>query len=431
LETDRYHFFGPFCLDTVNRSLLRDGKAVSIQPKAYEVLLMLVQNSGRTVSRDELMNAIWGLHVSEGVLSFQINQLRKALNDTVSNPQYIQTIPKHGFRFITTVTFSSNGYAGPERNQESLAPAVGEAGGQNGKQKSVGYEQYVELPTPLQDSNGNIIRAAQVVRDTSLSVDQVEETKAFGGHLLHVITCCSIYAGLYAVGLVAEIAYEFDKYGKAAVLAALAVYAWIFISSLTGFNVAYKLTRKGSSVGLFVSLLIFFLAAILLFAGACWFLPSVPITQARFQTYTAEAAYLKSILYFLLLVPFYMLVPFHFVIAMQKQMERDGRPQVLKTLTGSHPIVYPKGSFYLRPWLLLLMLSIIIATTFFLHSNLFDNLSLSTYTNLFSVLMHVRLILYFALGLTCLAWYYQALNDIKLKCLEGNPVAEPSQSNRI
>lgn len=98
-----YYEFEPFILDTNSQCLIRDEKHISLQPKTYAVLLYLIQNAGRTVSRDELMEAVWGLSISEGVLSFQINLLRKQLGDAASSPKYIQTITKRGFQFIASV----------------------------------------------------------------------------------------------------------------------------------------------------------------------------------------------------------------------------------------------------------------------------------------------------------------------------------------
>jgi hypothetical protein len=281
----------------------------------------------------------------------------------------------------------------------------------------VNYGRPVEPSSQSHGPNQITIQPEKTDHDSKLVDDQSRRRKAFGGHLLYVLACCAIYAGLFAVGLVAEIAYEFDRYGKTSLVVAFVIYLSVFVSSLTGFTVIYKFTRKGRSLGLFISFLIFLASATLVFAGACLFLPSVHVTQARFQTYTAQAAYLKTIIYFLLLVPFFLLAPFHFIVAVQKEMESNDRRRVLKMLTGGSLIVYPKGSFYVRPWVLLVMWSVMIATAFFLHSNLFNNLIPSTYMNLFSILIYVRLILYLFLGLTCLTWYYQALNDINYKCL--------------
>src|SRR3712207_7197725 len=77
--------FGPFRLDPVKRRLLRDGEPVPLTPKAFETLLALVQQSGRTVEKDELMRRVWpGAVVEENNLNQNITALRKCLGDSRS-----------------------------------------------------------------------------------------------------------------------------------------------------------------------------------------------------------------------------------------------------------------------------------------------------------------------------------------------------------
>src|ERR1043165_100168 len=102
LSTKNYEF-GPFLLDTHGQCLIRGDEQIQLQPKAFQVLLHLVQNAGHTVSRDELITEIWGLSISDGVLNFQISQIRKVLGDMPAHPQYIKTITKRGFQFIAPV----------------------------------------------------------------------------------------------------------------------------------------------------------------------------------------------------------------------------------------------------------------------------------------------------------------------------------------
>lgn len=89
------------------------------------MLLLLIQHRERVVSKDELLDAVWGLNVSEGVIGFQINQLRKALNDNAAQPQYIQTIAKRGFKFIAEVKELKDGQPQPlNGNNRSPAAAI-------------------------------------------------------------------------------------------------------------------------------------------------------------------------------------------------------------------------------------------------------------------------------------------------------------------
>jgi DNA-binding winged helix-turn-helix (wHTH) protein len=95
--SDAYEFGG--CrLDVQRRVLTRDGAPVSLAPKTFELLLLLVQADGRALSKKQLMTALWpDTFVDEANLSFQISALRKGLGDGASH--WIETIPKHGYRF--------------------------------------------------------------------------------------------------------------------------------------------------------------------------------------------------------------------------------------------------------------------------------------------------------------------------------------------
>jgi DNA-binding winged helix-turn-helix (wHTH) protein len=96
--------FGLFRLDTAEHTLLRDGHAVSLTPKAYEVLLALVRRAGHIVEKDELMRDIWAdAFVEEGNLTHHIFTLRKALGEGSNGREYIETIPRRGYRFVSPV----------------------------------------------------------------------------------------------------------------------------------------------------------------------------------------------------------------------------------------------------------------------------------------------------------------------------------------
>ena len=96
--------FGPFKLDPEKPCLWRDGELVSLSPKAVETLLVLVQHNGRLVERAQLMNAIWpDTFVEDGNLNFNVSVLRKALGTDEAGEQYIQTVPRHGYRFNADV----------------------------------------------------------------------------------------------------------------------------------------------------------------------------------------------------------------------------------------------------------------------------------------------------------------------------------------
>lgn len=84
--------------------LERAGKPISVEPKAYAVLVVLLQQAGDVVGKDTLLDAAWGhRHVTPGVLTRVISQLRHALGDCASRPRYIATVYSLGYRFIGEV----------------------------------------------------------------------------------------------------------------------------------------------------------------------------------------------------------------------------------------------------------------------------------------------------------------------------------------
>jgi DNA-binding winged helix-turn-helix (wHTH) protein len=96
--------FGPFRMDLEERVLMRDQEAITLSPKAFETLLVLVQHSERVVLKDDLMKTLWpDTFVEESNLSQHIFQLRKALGDRAHDPEYIVTVPGRGYRFAHKV----------------------------------------------------------------------------------------------------------------------------------------------------------------------------------------------------------------------------------------------------------------------------------------------------------------------------------------
>src|SRR5215207_10210485 len=92
-----YEFDG-FALDPNERTLTINGVPVHLPAKEFDTLLFLVEHSGRAVSKEEMMSAIWGdAFVEESNIAKQISRLRKLLNN--GGKELIETIPKHGYRF--------------------------------------------------------------------------------------------------------------------------------------------------------------------------------------------------------------------------------------------------------------------------------------------------------------------------------------------
>ena len=105
LQSQRLYEFGPYRLDTAEKLLLRDGKPLSITPKAFETLVALVERSGHLVEKEELMKMVWSdAYVEESNLTNNVAVIRKLLGRGKSGQNYIETVPKRGYRFTAPVT---------------------------------------------------------------------------------------------------------------------------------------------------------------------------------------------------------------------------------------------------------------------------------------------------------------------------------------
>ena len=116
--------FGPFRLDVAERRLLREGRVVPLQDKLFDMLVMLVRNAGRLLEKDAIMRTVWpDAHVEETNLPHSISMLRKVLDDGLGS-QYVETIPKHGYRFVAQVRECEKPRHLPEGHGQRAKPAV-------------------------------------------------------------------------------------------------------------------------------------------------------------------------------------------------------------------------------------------------------------------------------------------------------------------
>ena len=102
--------FGDFEFDLLSGKLFRGGRPVKIQPQPLRVLAVLLERAGETVSRESLRARVWGdatfVEFDQG-LNYCIRQIRVALRDGASEPVYIETLPKQGYRFIAPIEIST------------------------------------------------------------------------------------------------------------------------------------------------------------------------------------------------------------------------------------------------------------------------------------------------------------------------------------
>lgn len=117
--------FDDFVLDAERRVLLRDGRPVALTPKAFDTLLALVKRSGRLVSKDELLGAVWpDTFIEEATLAQNVFTVRKALGARADGGAYIETVPRHGYRFAVAVRELAGAAIARESSPQAPQPAA-------------------------------------------------------------------------------------------------------------------------------------------------------------------------------------------------------------------------------------------------------------------------------------------------------------------
>jgi len=103
-QPKHFYEFGPFRLVPSERQLLRDNRPVPLTPKTFDLLVVLVENSGHLIEKAELLKRIWpDSFVEEANLSVNMSALRRALGEDSNDPQFVETVPRHGYRFVAEV----------------------------------------------------------------------------------------------------------------------------------------------------------------------------------------------------------------------------------------------------------------------------------------------------------------------------------------
>jgi TolB-like protein/Tfp pilus assembly protein PilF len=142
--------FGPFELDAANGELRKAGVSLKIHPQPLQVLLLLVEHSGQTVTRGEIQRCLWGDNTFvdfERGINFCVNQIRVALGDDAEKPRYVETLPRRGYRFVAPVsTVAAPGvgqYASARLDSIVVLPLVNAAGDSETEYLSDGISESI------------------------------------------------------------------------------------------------------------------------------------------------------------------------------------------------------------------------------------------------------------------------------------------------
>ncbi|MGD0200188.1 MAG: winged helix-turn-helix domain-containing protein [Bryobacteraceae bacterium] len=123
MKTRRLYRFGPFCLDATAKVLLKDGEPAHLARKAVETLLVLVENCGQVLTKEELMAAVWPDRVvDEANLAQNVAVIRKVLAAEHGEPGHIETFPGRGYRIVGPIAASDEVVEAPHPIAEEAAP---------------------------------------------------------------------------------------------------------------------------------------------------------------------------------------------------------------------------------------------------------------------------------------------------------------------
>jgi DNA-binding winged helix-turn-helix (wHTH) protein/pimeloyl-ACP methyl ester carboxylesterase len=124
LQSQVLYEFGPFKLSPAQHLLAEGTKRVPLTPKAFQILLALVESQGQIVSKEELLQKVWpDTFVEEATLAQNVFTLRRVLKDDRGTSHYIETVPKRGYRFVARVTETASKVHGTGRGRDAGTPA--------------------------------------------------------------------------------------------------------------------------------------------------------------------------------------------------------------------------------------------------------------------------------------------------------------------
>ncbi|HEX5702275.1 MAG TPA: transcriptional regulator [Pyrinomonadaceae bacterium] len=367
-QVSRLYEFGPFVLNPDEYLLVTNGTPISLPPRAFDLLLVLVENQGSLVTKDNLLKVVWqDVSVEEGNIPYNVSLVRKALGDNAAAPRYVATVSKLGYRFISPV------------------------------------KEVTESPTDSAATKIEIENNVSYSQPSTLDPTSRLLSSPLRNHVWHLLAACVLYALYYSVAFMLEVAYEYETYGIRALRITPLIFLWVMGTSLIGLVGGLRRTSRGSASGSLFSLSVFIGAGLTLYLVSGLFLPNHAITKALFQTYPAQGAFLKSVYYVLPLVVLFVVLPFHLIVAKESELLNGTWRAGLE----GHRYASP-GGVYLKTWWLAGILLGTFCVALLGTAHLFENLRSNPNSGLFIQLAQWRFLLYFLLGLECILWYQKA-----------------------
>nr|MDQ3821244.1 winged helix-turn-helix domain-containing protein [Acidobacteriota bacterium] len=178
---NHFYEFGRFRIDAANRLVLRDGETLPLAPKAVDTLLALIRHGGEVLKKEELMSLVWpDTVVEEGNLTQNIYLLRKTLGEGPDGHNYIETLPRRGYRFTGEVRETIGG------EQSNSTPP--------GREKV--HQEAIEAEGNSEKHNQVAKRAGQEEGEATGSKVSLSRPRAFASPTILLLAACLLFAGL-------------------------------------------------------------------------------------------------------------------------------------------------------------------------------------------------------------------------------------------
>ncbi|HEY0377020.1 MAG TPA: winged helix-turn-helix domain-containing protein [Pyrinomonadaceae bacterium] len=180
-QADEVYEFDEFRLEPAERVLLRNGEPVPLTPKSFETLLILVRNNNHLVEKTKLLAEIWpDTFVEEKTLAQNVFILRKTLGTDAAGRQYIQTVPRYGYRFVADVRVA-------QRERPPVIAAIKLAGTRPAEDESVGA---AEEGGPVVNGTNEELTAPESCSDQASAFQERSPAAGTTGNLSGLIKRC-------------------------------------------------------------------------------------------------------------------------------------------------------------------------------------------------------------------------------------------------